>query len=211
MPKTNLYITGTPIFDSDESLYFIKVGLDNGDKTLKYTVWGKTKSDVVSDATSLINMLTNSNRKLTNDNLPIELLLTASIGEGDTTAAALKIEEYLEIKGMSIPIIEKSKVLIDYKVVITTNKGGIKSIDLIPIKTSAVISWDIMIQDADIKVLNLLTKKFGATLKNDTIQGQINIFPNDGFETIIKETINDDGSLFFSFATIDLSKKTIEI
>lgn len=40
------YIVGVLLFDEEEQLFYRKIGLNNTEKTLIYTVWGKTEQEV---------------------------------------------------------------------------------------------------------------------------------------------------------------------
>ena len=48
------YLVGDLLFDSDEQLFYRKIGLNNSEKTLIYTVWGKTEQEVDENSQKII-------------------------------------------------------------------------------------------------------------------------------------------------------------
>jgi len=50
------YIVGALLFDEDEQLFYRKVGLNNSEKTLIYTVWGGSEESVNENVVKLIKI-----------------------------------------------------------------------------------------------------------------------------------------------------------
>lgn len=57
------YTTGPTLFDSDEELYFTKVGESTGKRKLCFTVWGDTEIGSSNSATILVDLLTSQESK----------------------------------------------------------------------------------------------------------------------------------------------------
>lgn len=48
------YLIGPTLYDTDEELYYCKVGLNDKKRTLLYTVWGKSEREVGENITEII-------------------------------------------------------------------------------------------------------------------------------------------------------------
>lgn len=51
------YIVGVPIYDEDNQLWEVKVGLNDKKMTLLYSVWGTSETDSLAKANDLMFVL----------------------------------------------------------------------------------------------------------------------------------------------------------
>lgn len=52
------------LFDADENLYFLKIGVEGKDKPVHFTVWGKTPQEAQTRGNELVEALTKPNTVL---------------------------------------------------------------------------------------------------------------------------------------------------